>query len=316
MAMSILRKISFNALAVLAVTVWLPGCVAVAPFPTSAHPGDTVALPLGDFSRLRRSNVSVDIKTLIPGCTGTITKCTQVFATLPAGDSAIRALINLYPDPVSNLVVGDATGQNIVGQESMWGGDIDALSDHDKDWAQTLLLFDLPSTITDSWIAVDVRDGGSIIDSDRGITILPGAGAPDPFDAIGVGPLTPSHLGALERSAHYTVSFSGPTVPYAIQVSMNHAPDLNADPMLGVGKSYVVGTRGDIKTTHWQDDGTNLKVILIPSNGATLGRLEPLQFYVAGGIQNLQLNTVGGVEAFDINGNPVSGISAIITPGF
>ena len=288
----------------------LSGCTSFSTFPAYARAGDTVTIPLGDEPNMRRSNVTVNIKTFIPGCTGTIQNCTTIFTTLSPGNTAIRTLVNLYPDPISNLVVGGATNQDFAGQESNWGFDINTLSGRDYDWAETMLFFDLPTNITDNIVYIDVLDGASSIVSNTQIDILPGQGSPDDF-VSSLGPLSADRLGSLERSTHYIVAFTGATVPHAIQVTMSHDPDLIADPQNGAGITYVAGGRSAVKSTTWSDDGTTLKVILIPAGEVTPSRIEPYKFYVAGGIINLQLVSV---EAFDIDGNTVTGVNATITP--
>jgi len=117
-----------------------------------------------------------------------------------------------------------------------------------------------------------------------------------------------------ERAPHYTVSFANnqgaAEVPYAIQIDLIHDPDQSIG---GIGEPYVVAARGgDMKSASWHGDGSNLRVILMPT-GAPITDFVNFKFYVAGGIQNLQ-EGLGGVKAYDSTGNELTGVSALIVP--
>jgi hypothetical protein len=85
---------------------------------------------------------------------------------------------------------------------------------------------------------------------------------------------------------------------------------------LGVGRAYVVNPIGYIKNASWTDDGTNMKVILLPVRDGEITTMEDFKFYVAGGITGLQFASGGtslvGAQAFDIDGNPVFGVNVTI----
>ena len=98
------------------------------------------------------------------------------------------------------------------------------------------------------------------------------------------------------------------THSHAIQLTMTHDPDVDIG---GVGRPFVANPRGDLKTANWEDDGTDLQVLLLPTSGQTLTDMKHFKFYVAGGITNLFV-PVSGVEAVDINGDPVVGVTATI----
>ncbi len=59
----------------------------------------------------------------------------------------------------------------------------------------------------------------------------------------------------------------------------------------------------------WNDDGTNLTVILTPTQGVTLTQMLDFKFYIAGGITGL---TQTSLKAYDVNGAPLSGVTASI----
>ncbi len=274
----------------------LPGCTGIQTFGTTARAGDTVALALGWNQEISRQNLIV-----------TITSADYTPYTYNPGDPAIRAIINNYPDPVSNLVVGTETGQNITGQETIWGTLIDAsVTGGDKDWSQSIVLLDLPLGMALGTATVDISTTGGLTIAPISIEILAGNGSAHTFSNQEGLTISAGHLKSLERSAHYTITFLGSTVPHAIQLDLVHDPDANNG---GVGRAYVVNPRGDIKNINWFDDGTNLRVILLPAKNQTLSDLLHFKFYIAGGITGLQTPVV---QAFDINGNVVTGVSANI----
>jgi len=76
--------------------------------------------------------------------------------------------------------------------------------------------------------------------------------------------------------------------------------------------TYVTSPRSDIKNIAWSDTGTVLTVIMTPSRLSpfvSITNLADFKFFVAGGITGL---TGGVVSAYDIDGNPVPGISCAI----
>jgi len=275
----------------------MAGCTGTQTFGTAARPGDTVALGLGWNQELSRQNLIV-----------TITAADGASYIYNPGDPAVRAIINNYPDPVSNLVVGSQTGQNIVGNETIWGTLIDgSVTGGDKDWSQTVVFLDLPVGMATGIATVDISTPGGLAIAPIAVEILAGSGSAHTFTNREGLTISPAHLKSLERASHNTITFQGSTVPYAIQLDIVHDPDVDRG---GVGRAYVVNTRGDIKNVSWTDDGTNLRVILLPANNQTPSDLLHFKFYVAGGITGLQ-NPV--VQAFDSNGGVlVSGVTATI----
>jgi hypothetical protein len=308
---TILLKILFALLPVMFGTM---GCVGVKTFTTAARAGDTVALAVGWQKNLQRQNVTVTIKDNIGGTT-----------IYYPNDSHVRAIANMYPDPVSRVVVGTMTNQSLGYGGNYTGGQINSYvtkdsvtGETDNDWWQTTMMLDLPSTMAQGLATISIADtGGSMIQS-ISVNILSGTGGPNNFsaymwpgDSVDIAPLTswwPDTLHAMERADRFTVTFSSYkdagghyVIPHSIQVQFTHTP--------GVGQPWVVNPRGDIKNAIWNDDGTNITVILIPTQGKTLSQMLDFKFYIAGGITGL---TQPNLKAYDVNGNLMSGITATV----
>lgn len=286
----------------------LPGCSGLQTFSQSVLPGDTVAVTID-----RQPHVSRDQATIvIQDASGT--------QSFPATDPSIRGWINLYPDPVSRVVVGRETNQRLGTSASAWGIGIDNETGGDKDWFETVLFIDLPPTLAAGAVSIDVVVGGaSILAQPVALNILPGApSAPHPFDTFEWGPLEASQFKAMERADHYTVNFTGGSeVPAAIQITLTHDPDSDNG---GTGQVYVIPPRGDLKSINWTDSGTDLNVVLLPTWQKTpedqqrdgifnRASLQWFKFYIAGGVTGLQ---VVGVQAFDSEGHAVPGIQAAL----
>lgn len=110
----------------------------------------------------------------------------------------------------------------------------------------------------------------------------------------------------MERVAHFTVGFSGSTIPVAIQLDLSHDPDVDHG---GSGRPYVINPRGDIKNVMWSDTGTAMRVLMTPAKMQPLSSFSDYKFYVAGGITNLN---IVDLKAVDINGNDVAGVTATV----
>ena len=134
------------------------------------------------------------------------------------------------------------------------------------------------------------------------VDILPGTGSANPFQQNNSSnTLSPAILASLERADAKTITFSGPSVPYGLQVELTRTP--------GIGQPWIVNPRGDVKNISWSDDGSTIRLLLTPSNGVNLTDLIHFKFYVAGGVTGL---SVSSVKAFDANGNSISAIAAQI----
>ena len=169
-------------------------------------------------------------------------------------------------------------------------------------------MMDMP-TLAAGVATINIVDSqGAVINPIR-IEILPGTSASNKFPIYMPGGTTPSNflslipnvVQTLERSPSATVTFTGTTIPHSMQLTFAHTP--------GVGTPWIVNPRGDIKTVAWADDGANITVALTPIQGVDVGQWLDLKFYVAGGISGL---TLTNLKAYDINGNPVTGVTAAI----
>jgi hypothetical protein len=231
-------------------------------------------------------------------------------------DSDIRAIFNSYPDPVSQLIVNKETGLGASAAANLIEG---VVTFGDKDYSETILVMDLPDAMALGTATISVTDefGAPIINPYNGnsLPITPASveiiattgGMRDNFANQEGLTVFANYLKAQERAPHYVVSFQGTTVPHAIQLDLSHDPDIDNG---GVGRAYVVNQRGDLKSINWYDDGIgNLRVIILPSKSATLADMVNLKFYVAGGIANLAV-VPASMQAFDINGNTVPGVTA------
>ena len=282
------------------------GCTGLQTFSQVARPGDTVTLAIDWQPNLSREDV-----------TFRITDSSNSYLDIPGTDPSIRSWINAYPDPISKAVVGRETKQELNVQASAWGAGIDNETGGDKDWFDTFVILDLPINISAGTAHIDVLIGNvSILSQPIAVEILPGSGSPYLFDIAEWGPTTANQILSMERADHNTVTFSGSQIPAAIQIDFTHDPDRENG---GTGQAYVVHPRGDIKSVAWTDNGTALRVILTPSwhktpedaNAINLNAetFQWFKFYVAGGIKGLQSTSV---NAYDINGNPVTGLSVTI----
>jgi len=277
-------------------------CTGMQSFTTTARPGETVALGLGWRHELTRDNLTV-----------TITAADSTVFTLNPSDPAIRAVINNYPDPISNMRVGYETNQNIVGSETIWGLLIEGnITNYDRDWSQKFVLLDLPSAITAGTASIDVSvalaGGGTEIILPQNIEILDsavvGTSVANPFINWDGFAVSAGALQAMERANHKTISFSGTTLPHAIQLDLTHDPDLDSNPP-GVGRAYVANAGGDVKNVHWTDDGQNMRVILTPARDQSITDWNDFKFYIAGEITGLAV-VPASAQAFDINGVPIT----------
>ncbi|MGO9446995.1 MAG: hypothetical protein ACLPXB_19780, partial [Thiobacillaceae bacterium] len=231
------------------------------------------------------------------------------------GNPAVRAIINIYPDPLSYVVVGTRTGLDAGYKDGSSTGDvINNISKSDPDWWETSVLVDLPGSLPVGTANVMLQSASGASYGPIPVNIVAGQGSPSSFAAQTFGALTPIQLQSMERAPKYTVTFSGgSTLPAALQIQLTHDP---ASSEGGVGTPFVVNPRGEMKNISWTDDGTNLRVIVLTSGDGT--SKDPVfaaggyswsyfKFYVAGGITNL---VVTSVKAYDSSGNPIAGVTA------
>jgi hypothetical protein len=266
------------------------GCIGLQTFPPAVRSGDTVALPVGWNTDLSRQTLTV---TIAPSAGDPV--------TYEPGDPRVRAVVRLYPDPLSRLVVGTEIAQGLGVNAHTHGARLaEQITGADREWWQTTVVLDLPPALPPGPAVVTLAGpSGSITSQPLRLEILPGLGGPT---ALGLDPAeTAELLTTLERAEHVTVTFSGPTVPYSIHAELLRTP--------GVGTPWVANPRGDLKNVAWSDDGTRLRVVLTPAHGRTPADLSHFRFYVAGGVTGLR---VLSVKAYDITGQPIVGLSATI----
>lgn len=276
----------------------LGGCAGVQTFPNIARSGDTVAVAAGWKQNYSRDNLMV-----------MITDANGLVVVYPPGDPAVRAVVNLYPDPLASMVVSDKTGQDLTPYARTYANMVNTnFTGGDRDWWQTTVFVDLPPgmALGPATILVSNNQNAQVTST---IEIVAGTGSPAVFNAELAGPLQDDQLAALERVAHYTVRFSGATLPYAIQIDLSHDPDVDHG---GTGRAHVVNPRGDIKSVAWSDDGSNLRVLLTPVRDGSVGAFTDFKFHVAGGVSNL---ASVAVQAFDVHGNPVPGVGVQVVSG-
>jgi hypothetical protein len=289
----------------------LQGCAGKQSFGLAARAGDTVALVTGWNQAINSSNLTIQF-----------TDANSNVVTYQPGDPGIRAVVQLYPDPASNLIAQYSTGQtNESGFYSgtFVGSFIDAgYTNHDADWNQTVVYVDLPATLASGLTTISLLGpSGSLTNSPSAtltdgsvapilpikVTILPGTGASNPLNSQGGG--NGSSLSLMERSNYYTVTFTGSTIPDSIQLDLTRTA--------GTGLPWVVNPRGDLKNVAWRDDGsTSLRVILTTSHGVPLADMKHFKFYVTSGIPLTGL-AVANVAAYDTSGYPISGITANVS---
>ena len=286
----------------IAMLLIVTGCTSVQNFGLTARPGETIAITLGYQPELTRENTQI-----------TITDAGNNQTTYTASSPQYRALINIYPDPVSKMIVNKETGLGATNAADLVEG---IITYGDKEYTEKLLILDLPDSMVPGTATISITDGldqpiinpygnaGKEI-SDMYVEVLAGSGSgiQDAFQNQEVLNILPAYLRAQERAPHYKVTFQGSEIPHAIQVEMTHDADLdNGD----TGRAYVVNPRGDIKNILWADDGYNLKVILVPTHAQNMSNMSDFKFYIAGGLTGLSINQY---HAYDINGEPVQGVT-------
>lgn len=281
----------------LMLTTLLSGCGGINTFTTSAQSDSTITVLAGWQQDFKRDNISV-----------TITDSASTVTVYPAGDPRIRAVTNMYPDPVSSLVVDTR-----INDPANFGQTINTYqTNDDDDWWQTMVVLDLPPGMATGAATVQIDGPNQQSYGPVNLNILSGTGTPDPLQAsFTIGPVTldDSMINTLDRPAHYTVSFTGSQIPQAIEISMTHDPDSTAG---GTGRAIAINPRGEIKNLMWTDDGTTMQVILLRANDLVVDNIKDFKFYVAGGISNL---SIGTVTAYDANGAEIPGILATCTGG-
>ncbi len=292
----IFRQRLFFLFGFLALIQFVVGCAGVQTYPSFARAGDTVSIAAGWKQGFSRNKITI-----------TITPSTGSTIVYYPGDPAVRAVINFYPDPVSSLVVSTETGQDLTPFATSYSGVINSsvFTNGDKDWWQTTVFVNLPDTLPTGAVTIEISSSSGETAAAT-LEIIDGVGQPESFNAEINGALSAPQLESMERVQNYQVLFDSPIIPYAIQAEFSHFADIDNG---GAGKAYVVNPRGDLKNVSWSDDGTKLKVMLVPTQAKYLATMKDFKFYVAGNIAGLILTSV---QAVDSTGNPVTGVSGSV----
>lgn len=277
----------------LLISITLASCGSLRTFHDYARAGDTIAVPVGMQPDFSKDNITV-----------TITPASGPQIILPASDPSIRAVINLYPDPVSNMIVSREIAEDITPFAQVYADTTGFMANDDKDWYQTTIFLDLPDTLPIGLTQIEVSNG--IITDDTTLDVIAGNGTANTFNAdFNSGLLLDENmLDSLSRSSHSTVNISSSTIPSAVEITFTHDPDITVG---GTGQAFVINPLGYRKNLHWSDDGINLKIIMIESKSGIIDNMNDYKFYIAGTATNLVQVSVSG---YDNNGNSVSGVTA------
>lgn len=273
-----------------ALAVGFSGCAGVNTFSSSARAGDTVAVSLGWNQPVTRQNLQISIA----GGGGAT-------YTYPPGDPNVRLVANVYPDPASRLIVGRETNQSLGVNAVTTAQNLEAnVTGNDRDYAQTILLVNLPATLPVGPATIQAVNTATSqpVGPTVSVNVVAGTGAPDPLQGTG-GPATRNMLGALERAELQAVTFTGATVPYAIQLDLTYS----------AGTPWIVNPRGDLKSVAWSSDGARIRMILMPANQVNPAQMSTFKFFVAGGVAGLAIDSAS-VKAFDANGSALGGVTA------
>ena len=282
------------------------GCAGTFPLASGARAGDTIVLGAGWKQKFNRESLTV-----------TITGADSSVTTYAPGDPAVRAVINLYPDPLSYMVVGTRVGLSANYRYGSTYGSVltSSFTNHDPDWWETSIYLDLPTTLPVGTAQVSFSSSNGETYGPIPVQIIAGQGSPSTFDAENQGALTPVQMQTLERAPSSVIQFAGGSkLAAAIQIDLTHAPDSSVG---GTGKTFVVNPRGEMKNLTWTDNGSNLRVLLLGSGDGTSKdpaisnyKWNYFKFYVTGGVTGVQVQSV---KAYDVNGNPVAGVTATAT---
>jgi hypothetical protein len=311
-------KICYKIVALL-ICITQASCGGLKAFHEHAQAGDTVAVPLGMQPDFSKDNVTV-----------TITPSVGADIELTATDPAIRALLNFYPDPVSNMMVSRETGVDMSTFASTYGASVLGSAANMKDFYQTTLFLDLPGSLPVGLTSILVSNGLGTTHAAT-VNITGPGGTPSTFNSDFSGGLllTEPMLDSMSRATHTTVSIApvGPEpVPHAVELDFTYDPDPSfigndTEGRPFAGRPLVINPTGYLKNLSWSDDGANLKIIMLESkdgiitNDSSRTELSDIMtdynFYISGSITNLQLISAQG---YDIDGNGVD-VAVDLLPG-
>jgi hypothetical protein len=279
----------------------IASCGGTKTFHEYARAGDTVAIPVGMQPTFNKDNITV---TIYPSDGGAP-------IVLPASDPAIRAIVNLYPDPISNQIISREISKDTTEHSQTYAEQVLFSANNDKDYYQTTVFVDLPSpgSLPTGITNIEVSgpspiEGAAAISYGATLEIIEGTGVSNSFEAnlagIGATQLDGNMLISLSRASHTEVSFTASTLPRAIEINLSH----------GVGDPFVVNPLGYRKNLSWNDDGTNLKIIMTESQPGLIDNIKDYKFYIAGTVTDLQFQSL---SSFDIDGNSITGTEAVLT---
>ena len=217
-------------LGILSIVLFVTACSGDKTFYDYARAGDTVAVAAGWKQNFNKENITV-----------TITPSIGSVIVIPPGDPAIRASINFYADPLSSAIISRETGIEFSKYALTYENTITSnFTKKDKDWYQTSVFIDLPSTLPVGITQIEISNpqGQSVIST---VEIIGGVGTPSTFTAQNNTNLNTDMLDALTRLEHYAINFDGASLPYAIEVTLLHDPDVDAG---GIGKGFAVNPIG------------------------------------------------------------------------
>ena len=288
---------NINALAIIVCTVLLSACGGLRTFHEFARAGDTVAVPTGLQTGINRGNINV-----------IITPSSGPDIVLDSNSPEIRAIINLYPDPVSNMIVSREIGEDTSQFSTTYADSLLVSANFDKDWYQTTVFIDLPAGLPQGLTELAISNGVEIVHTAT-VDIIPGQGTPNTFSSDFNGGLLISEpmLDSLARAAQTTVELDSTEIPHAVELNFTHDADKTAG---GTGKATVINPLGYRKNLFWHDDGTNLKIVMMQSKDSIIDDMKDFKFYIAGTVTNLQFSNL---NAYDINGNDLLNVSATLT---
>jgi hypothetical protein len=291
---------AFTRIFAISVLLFLIGaCASLKPFHEYARAGDSIAIPVGKQPEFNRDNITV-----------TITPSSGSPLVLAATDPAVRAVINFYPDPVSSILVSNDINEDITSGAQLYHELTYNTAAQENDWFQTIVFLDIPAGIPtgQAQIAISIPGGPTHTST---IQIIDGVGTANGYNAYFEGAtlkLNEDMLRSLSRVSHTVVDVVSATLPYAVEMTFTHDPDITIG---GTGKYSVINPTSGRKTLQWSDDGTNLKVILLEAHAGSISEVKDFKYYIAGSASNLQLNSVNG---YDSTGAEISGVSASLVP--
>ena len=270
------------------------GCSGNRTFHEYVRAGDTVVVAAGWKQSFRRDNLTV-----------TITPEAGAPVIYQPGNPSVRAVVNLYADPLSSMVVSRETGIDQTPYANTYAMTTGSNTGGDKDWWQTVVFVDLPDSLPRGMATIRVASSQGEFATST-FDVVDGAGHANSFSANLTGPLNSYMRDSLLRVNHYTVEFDGQVLPYSIQIEFDHDADRANG---GVGSAFVVNPLGYIKNAAWSDNGFITRVLLTPASTASITSFSDFKFYVAGDVTNL---STANLQAFDVDGNPVAGVTSTL----